>query len=269
MNFGLLSTLLLNYECTFLYIFLTALYPEKNTEEEAFRCPINPAKKHQANINKAALEYASFINYHLALLKVYDGCTDSKRLKKPFFKFIFWVMSKNKKYVLLQSKFEDIAQKTDYSCKELYRLEAEGCNDYDLCSVAMGGVLYEIMAYYLQKHPLENSDSILSFAKHLGMWTYLIDAYDDFEDDQKSGSFNPLNSFRIASNVEDSSQFCLRSGEVMLGLMTANLIILQKNIVLYKHNEIIENIVRYGTRSAMQTIKNKREKRKNDCTCKR
>lgn len=269
MNFGLFSTPLLNYECTFLYIFLTALYPELNTEEETFRCPINPAKKQQAYINRDALEYASFVNYHLALLKVYDGCTDSKWLKKLIFKFIFWIMSRNKKYALLRSKFAEMAQNTDNSCKELYRLEAAGCNDYDLCSAAMGNVLYEIMNFYLQEHPVENIGSILSFAKHLGMWTYLIDAYDDFEDDQKSGSFNPLNAFAVRSGSEASSQLCLRSGEIMLGMMTANLSALHKSIIFYRHNEIIENIVSYGTRSAVQTIKKKRVKKKNDCNCKK
>lgn len=250
-----------------MYIFLTALYPELNTEEETFRCPINPSKKQQAHINRSALEYASFINYHLALLKVYDGCTDSKWLKKLIFTFIFWAMSRNRKYALLRSKFAEIAQKTDDSCKELYRLEAAGCNDYDLCSAAMGNVLYEIMAFYLQEHPVENSGSILSFAKHLGMWTYLIDAYDDFEDDLKSGSFNPLNSFATTSNHRNDSTICLRSGEVMLGMMTLNLLELQKSIVFYRHNEIIENIVCYGTRSAAQIIKNKGVKKKNDCDC--
>lgn len=271
-NFGLLSTPLLNYECTFLYIFLTALYPESNTEEETFRCPINPAQKQHAHINRDALEYASFVNFHLALLKVYDGCTDSKWLKKLIFKFIFWVMSRNRKYALLRSKYAEIAQKTDDCCKELYRLEAAGCNDYDLCSAAMGDVLYEIMDFYLQGHPVENSGSILSFAEHLGMWTYLIDAYDDFEDDQKSGGFNPLNSFAVASDFEERSQLCLRSGEIMLGMMTVNLSALQKSIAFYRHNEILDNIVSYGTRSAVQTIKNKKNKRvkkKNDCNCKK
>lgn len=268
-NFGFFSTTLLNYECTFLYVFLTSLYPRLDTEEETFRCPINPLKKHQVHINRDALEYASFVNYHLVLLKVYDGSTDSKWAKKIIYKFLFWVMSRNRKYAFLRSKYAKITQRTDDSCKELYRLEATGCNDYDSCSVLMGDLLYEIMDFYLQEHPVDNSSPILSFAKHLGMWTYLIDAYDDFEDDQKSGGFNPLNSFAAASDYEEGCQLCLRSGEMMLGMMTVNLSVLQKKIAFYRHDEIIDNIVSYGTRSAVQTIKNRRVQKKGDCDCKK
>lgn len=267
-NLGILSTLFLNYECTFLYIFLTSLYPEQNTDEKTFRCPLNPAKKQQTCINQDALEYASFVNYHLALLKVYDGCIDAKWLKKLIRKLIFWIMSRNKKYVALKNRFAEMAQKTDDYCKELYQLEEADCKDFDLCSMPMGNVLYEIVGFYLKDHPVDNSGFILSFAKHLGMWTYLIDAYDDFEDDQKSGNFNPLNSFAAANGEDSRSQFCLRSGEMMLGMMASNLSVLQKRITFYRHYEIIENIVSYGTRSVVQTIKKKREKKRNGRNCK-
>lgn len=267
-NFGILSTLLLNYECTFLYIFLTAINPSEPTEEEIFQCPLSFWNKKETKISSDALEYASFVNYHLTFLKAYDGCEDSKWLKKAGYKFLFWVMSKNKKYLFLRKKFSGMVKKTDNSCNELYRLEASGCSDYDLCSAAMGNVLYEIMDFYLKEHPAENSEAILLFAKHLGMWTYLIDAYDDFEDDKKAGRFNPLTLFAAASNPEDSSQYCIISGEMMLRMMAANLCSIQRNIAFYRHNEIIENIVSYGTRSAVQRIKNKRMKKKNGAKCK-
>ena len=92
-NFGFWSTSLLNYECTFLYIFLIAIYPEIDSEEEMFRCPINPIKKQHTQINNDVLEYASFVNYHLALLKMYDGSTDSKWFKKLIYKIVYWIMS--------------------------------------------------------------------------------------------------------------------------------------------------------------------------------
>lgn len=234
-----------------------------------FSCPINPIKKQHTQINNDVLEYASFVNYHLALLKMYDGSTDSKWFKKLIYKIVYWIMSRNKKYHLLQNKYAEMTKKTDDFCKELYQLEVSGCTEYDACSTAMGNVLYAIMDHYLQMHPVENSGAILSFARHLGMWTYLIDAYDDFDDDQKRERFNPLNAFTAGADAENSCEIGLRSGEMMLGMMTANLFALQKEINFYHHEEIIENIISYGTRSSVQKIKTRREKARNAYNCRK
>ena len=269
LNLGFWSTLLLNYECTFLYIFLVALYPEIDVETKEFRCPANPIKKQYAQVNSNVLEYVSFVNYHLALLKVYDGVTDSKFVKGLIYRVVFRIMNNNKKYILLRDKYSEMAKTTDELCKDLYRLEIEVCKDFDMCSATMGNVLYEIINFYLQRHPIKKSEAVLEFSKHLGMWTYLIDAYDDYEYDCKHGKFNPLNSFVSENGMEDNSSIGLQSGEMMLGMMTVNLSELHKNIDFYRYEEIIGNIVNHGTRNAVQTIKNKREKKKNDCGCKK
>ena len=101
------------------------------------------------------------------------------------------------------------------------------------------------------------------------MWTYLIDAYDDFDDDQKRERFNPLNAFTVGADAENSCEIGLRSGEMMLGMMTANLFALQKEINFYHHEEIIENIISYGTRSSVQKIKTRREKARNAYNCRK
>lgn len=266
-NFGLLSTVLLNYECTFLYIFLSALYPITELKQESFRCPMNPLRKHKVSINNEALEYASFVNYHLALLKVYDGCVDSKLLKRWIYKITFLIMSQNKKFRRLRSKYEKMAQSTDALCKKLYSLEASNCQDFDLCANLMGDVLYQIMICYLELHPVDNQEVILEFSKHLGMWIYLIDAFDDFEADKKDGNFNPLNSFADGFEPKDAEKGCIRTGEIMLGMMAENLTEFLQGIQFHKDNETIENIVKYGTRAAVRKIKHRRNQKGNECTC--
>lgn len=129
----------------------------------------------------------------------------------------------------------------------------------------MGNVLHEILAFHFRNHPIENEHTLLNFARHLGMWTYLIDAYDDFEDDQKHHRFNPLTHLGMNFCQGNSSYMSLQCGEIMLGMMSINLSALQENITFYRHNEIIENIVNYGTRNAVQTIKKKKEKEKDAC----
>ena len=268
-NFGLLSTVLLNDECTFLYVFLSSLYPITELKPESFRCPMNPIRKHTVSINKDALMYASFVNYHLALLKVYDGCVDSHWLKRGIYKITLLFMFRNRKYKRLYSSFENMAHTTDTLCKKLYCLEAANFQDFDFCANIMGDVLYEIMDCYLGLHPIENQKLILEFSKHLGMWIYLIDAFDDFESDNKSGSFNPLNSFADDFDHKEAEEGCLRTGEIMLGMMTDNLTQFLQGIYFHRHNELIENIVRYGTRHAVRKIKYRRNKKKDERTCNR
>jgi len=60
----------------------------------------------------------------------------------------------------------------------------------------------------------------------------------------------------------------LRAGEVMLGMMTTNLKDLLNSIQIYRHNEVLENIVWFGTQNSVNICKKKKVK-KNDCSCKK
>lgn len=268
-HLGFFSSLLLNYECTFLYVFLKGVSPEGPSQECNFRCSVNPMKKITTEISDDALEYASFVNYHLAVLKAYDGCYDTKGLKKMSYRLFYWLLTQTKRYKRLYLKYQAMAEQTDQLCRDLYVLEKSADVDFDKCSATMGRVLQEIVTVFLQEHPTESQQTILAFAYHLGMWTYLIDAYDDYEKDLAKGSFNPLTLFSSLENSEEADRMCLRSGEVMLGMMTANLSELLKAIEIYKHNEVLENIVWFGTRNAVHMCKKKKVKKKDDCNCKR
>ena len=161
-----------------------------------------------------------------------------------------------------------MADKTEQLCKDLYSLEKDRELDFDLCSGTMGRVLVEIVNGYVMYHPTESQQPVVDFANHLGMWTYLIDAYDDFEKDSKKGSFNPLISFSNDPDTDKANAARLHSGELMLGMMTSNLRVLLKEITLFRYSEIIENIIGFGTLIAVQVCKKKKVK-KNDCYCKK
>ena len=268
-HFGFFSTLLLNYECTFLYVFLNAISKDMVREQQSFRCPVNPLRKSTSKVESSTLEYASFVNYHLAVLKAFDGCTDTRGFKRLAYKVMHWLLAKGKRYRQLRVKYSTMAENTEQLCKELYDLERSNDVDFDRCSATMGSVLKEIVTGFLQEHPTESQQPILAFANHLGMWTYLIDAYDDYEKDLAKDSFNPLTLFSNLENREEADRMCLRSGEVMLGMMTANLSELLKAIEIYKHNEVLENIVWFGTRNAVHMCKKKKVKKKDDCNCKK
>lgn len=211
------------------------------------------------------------MNYHLAVLKAEDGIADSRGIKKVLAKAAFYLLKNTKKYRKLVKKYEKAAFETENYCKQLYALEEAQCNDFDRCAAQMGTLLHTIILCYFEVHPIDQAKATLSFAIHLGMWIYLVDAYDDYDADRKSRKFNPLNSFADNSSPNSEHVSNLEYGELMLQMMSQNLTKQLSEIKLYSHSEIINNIIQYGTQEAIQKIIQRRKK-ENECKhlqCKR
>ena len=255
----------MNYESVFLYIFLEGISNSNEAYDVKFRCPTNPLKKVESRLDKQLLEYASYINYSLVLLKVIDNCRDSKNI---LYKLCLVLLSRNKKYLRLQQKYNHIDVKIRGSYDELYQLEKNNCQDFDECSATMGKVLYEIVEYYLSTENIE-CENAKEFAKHLGMWIYLIDAYDDFEKDIKKQTFNPLYAFKNGCCMDNlNSDFhnsILIYAEVMLRMMIENMNELLIEINVMKHTEIIDNVIKYATVNEVKRIKQKRTEKHKKC----
>ncbi|MGN1348707.1 MAG: DUF5685 family protein [Acutalibacteraceae bacterium] len=263
-NIGLFSSLSLNYESVFLYVFLESLsnHSEKLNQIK-FSCPINPFKKVKSSVIDQLLEYVSYINYLLVLLKLIDNYRDTKKI---IYKFVFNLFSKNKRYQKLQQKYIDIDAKIRLLYDELYKLETNNSQDFDKCSATMGEVLFEIVDYYFKLQNIECEKAKI-FARHLGMYVYLIDAYDDYEKDLKKQTYNPLYALKDLHNYCTDSNANIRSNtsvliyaEVILRMMIKNMYELLEEIHFLNNIDIIDNIIRYSTIYEIMKIKQKRQK---------
>ena len=256
-NLGLFSALLLNYESVFLYLILRASDPEKGDSLADIKCPFNLFGKPKPNeCNKNLLEYVSFINYRLVVLKFKDNCRDSKNI---LFKLIFKLLIKNKKYKKLNDKYHVVSEKMDEQYDNLYHFEKSDDASYDDCSETMGFLLqFVFMYYYTNVASADISQSLFEFGRHLGMWIYLIDAFDDFDKDIKRGKFNPLLLFCAYEN--QSYTKCLKYGEVMLSLMSHNMVSLLDEVKLYSHFDVVYNII-FSTVFDMKMIIKRRNKK--------
>ncbi len=257
-NLGLFSALLLNYESVFLYLMLEASDSEKGDSSADIKCPFNLFGKPKPNeCKKNLLEYVSFINYRLAVLKFKDNCRDSKNI---LFKLILKLLISNKKYKKLNDKYYVVSEKMDEQYDNLYRYEKSDDVSYDDCSETMGMLLqFVFMYYYANVAVADISQSLFEFGRHLGMWVYLIDAFDDFDKDIKHGKFNPLLLFY--ANDNQSYTKCLKSGEVMLSMMSHNIVCLLDEVKLYSHFDIVYNIIFYSTVFDMKMIIKRRNKK--------
>lgn len=192
----------------------------------------------------------------MILLKINDNIHDSDKI---IYRILYKILSRNKQYMVLEEKYKQLVETLNSLYNELYCAENNTNSNFDVCSKPMGEVLFEIVNTYLKTIESNCKKEILSFATHLGIWVYSIDAYDDLEKDFKNNSFNPLFSFATCQENKKYSEVCINSGQMMLGMMNANLLRILDNISLYRHKEIIFNIIKYGTKRSIQLINSRRK----------
>lgn len=253
-NLGYVFSAILNYESVFLYIFLESIILSNEHEKVEFTCSMNPLMRINVEVNTELLEYVSFVNYYLVMLKLKDNYNDEKH---SFNRILLYCLQKNKRYLQKEEKYQEVFRKIEHQYVSLYELENREGSSFDTLAETMGNVLQEIVLFFCDFFDVSTDKGrVKKFCGHLGRWVYLIDAYDDFERDGKRNAFNPLNEFG-----EGSEQVALKSGELMLRMMTCKMVEILKTIPISHNQEMIYNIIEYGTIQALQKAKYKKEKK--------
>ncbi|MGL4773665.1 MAG: DUF5685 family protein, partial [Clostridium sp.] len=189
-EFGEASRFALNYDMTFLSILLDALYKKEN-EKVKSNCITNPFNKKDVIINNKALNYSSSINISLVYHKILDDYNDDSSMTALLLEKFF------KRYKSkLTSNYEEINSLISLNLKALYYLE-ENRNFYSLDEIShpFSNIVGSILRYYpyeLIDDSEDLRDKLYNFGYNLGKWIYLIDAYDDLENDMKKNKFNPI-----------------------------------------------------------------------------
>jgi len=185
-RYGQLPRLTLNYDSTFLAIILSSLSERKN-DIRMERCIAHPVKKRSVIRNSDIIDYASDINIILAYYKLRDDWKDEKSIKSGaaalFLEGIF------KK---IRKKYARKCEIISHRLRELDELEKERCNSMDRAAEPFARLMEEIM-YYPDACTDEKHVSILKWMGYnIGKWIYIIDAYNDLEDDIRKKTYNPF-----------------------------------------------------------------------------
>ena len=176
---GQISRLTLNYDVTFLSVFLHNVAGE-DVEIKRERCAVHWLKRRPVVKFDGITERLASLNVILAYYKLTDDIEDENRGK---FKRIFF-----KRAYKRAAKKEPSLNKivNDRYC-ELSKIEKENCSSLDYAAEPFAMMMKEICREILQE---KGGGAALEFAYNVGKWLYLIDALDDFEKDKKSGSYN-------------------------------------------------------------------------------
>ena len=185
-RYGQIPRLTLNYDSTFLAILLSSISEVEN-DLKMERCIVHPSRKRGVIKNSDIIDYASDINIILAYYKLKDDWRDEKSIKS------------GAAALFLESAFKKIKRKYAEKCeiishrlRELEKLEKECCNSMDRAAEPFARLMEEIMYYPETCKDEKQSDILKWMGYNIGRWIYIIDAYNDLEDDIRKKTYNPF-----------------------------------------------------------------------------
>lgn len=228
-NHGEVSRLSLNYDITFLIVILTALY-KLDSDITYERCIANPLKKKMRIVNEIT-EYAASMNILLSYYKLEDNLYDDNGIKDK----LAYTLYKGK----LKKVYEKYPQKAEYIKQQLgnlRELEKQESKSIDKVSNTFGNLMGEIFVY--KKDEYEQNLRNIGF--NLGKYIYILDAYEDLEEDSKKGRYNPFVDY--IDKKEELKNKVDRLISMSLGMATKNI----EQLNLGFNKSIIDNIIYSG-----------------------
>lgn len=235
-RYGLLSRLSLNYDITFLILFLSAVRPVRE-EEEMSRCIASPLEKKRFFSSEIA-DYAADMNIALTYYNLMDDWNDDHN---P----ISWGEA-----MLFKKGWEKVSGEYPRQCgimrkslEELARMEEEGEPNPDLPAACFGRLMAEL--FVRQEDDL--SFRLRRFGFSLGKFIYILDACMDLKKDLKKERYNPM----IAVSGKDFDDILhALMGEVIFayGLMD-----------LQKDKSLIDHILFSGVFTKYEVFRRRRE----------
>ena len=228
-NHGEISRIGLNYDITFLIVILSAIYkPKTNIFEEV--CLVSPFKRKKKLINDIT-EYAASMNILLTYYKLEDNLLDDKGVKD----ILAYNLYKSK-LKMAHKKYPHKSQIIKDQMKILNELEKNKEYNIDKVSNTFGELMGEIFAYKKDKY----EDDLRRIGFNIGKYIYILDAYEDLNEDYKKGRYNPF--MEYINKREELKIRVDRLISISLGLLASSI----DRLNLQVNRGIIENIVYSG-----------------------
>ena len=228
-NHGEISRLSLNYDITFLIVILTAIYKVKSTITEE-RCIANPLKKKMRIVNEIT-EYAASMNILLSYYKLEDNLYDDNGIKDRLAYGIY----KGK----LKKAYDKYPEKAEYIRKQLSdlrKLENEKSKSIDRVSNTFGNLMGEIFVFKNDEY----EQNLRNIGFNLGKYIYILDAYEDLEEDYEKGRYNPFIDY--IDKKDELKKKVDRLISMSLGIVARNI----ESLNLEFNKSIIDNIIYSG-----------------------
>ena len=202
-EYGRFGQLTLNYDTSFLGFLLTCLYEPEDEKFAQSSCIVHPFSKRPRRRN-VYTQYAADLTILLSWYSMRDNWEDEQQIRGLVMSGLLHGAFKRAK-----ERHPEKAQVIADCLDRLHALEKQDtCNSIcpdseinggpqlprpqpvtvDQAGACFGDLMAELFAYRQD----EWEQPLRQMGFYLGKFIYLLDAYDDLEDDAECGSFNPL-----------------------------------------------------------------------------
>ena len=240
-RYGVTGQISLTYDMTFVILLLSGLY-EPPTRKGTTRCVIHPVRKQPVRKN-AVTEYAADMNVCLAYYKCEDDWKDEKKLLS----FLYGKLLREKEKKAEERWYRKVDRIVSL-LHELSEMEKSEEQDVDRVSGCFGKIMEEIFAY--REDMWEPVLRRMGF--FLGKFIYLMDAYDDVEDDVKKGNYNPFSTRYIMEGFDEEVR-------QMLIMMMAEVCREFEKLPIIKYTDILRNILYSGVWCRFEAVSGNRK----------
>lgn len=180
---GFLARMFLNYDFTFLAMLLDGDKPVA----ERHACPARLWCRKKACACGSGVDAAADAGTILAYWKLRDTVVDGTFWKRMGARILCWLFRKS--YRRAAAKRPDFDRAVRESLEQLQRLEQEGCTSLDRTADTFAKIL---SAAALRSDNPGRDRALEQLLYHVGRWIYLVDAWDDLEEDRQRGGYNPI-----------------------------------------------------------------------------
>lgn len=238
-EYGFSARLGLNYDSVFLALLLSSVTQIPLTCT-AQRCIVSPFKKKPIADTNPCLSYSAGVMVILALLKLEDDVRDEKSVKSLFCLLALW---RARRRVLKQ--YKPLYVQCKEQIKALSRMEQEQCASIDALADTFGTMMQHVFTPDLIED--QNSRRILGHMGYLlGRFIYILDAYEDIEQDKKKHRFNVFLAQQTSPDKE-----ALRN---LLTLTLSNVASSYELLSLTLNKPILDNILYLGLSHVLDNV---------------
>ncbi|MDD2979436.1 MAG: DUF5685 family protein [Hespellia sp.] len=243
-KYGKRGQMTLSYDMTFLLVLLTALY-EPETEDGMCKCIAHPFEKHPTRINEFT-DYVADMNLLLSYYKCEDDWQDEKKHLKHLYAGL--LKSENEK---VRVRYEEKVKRIVDCLDEIFIHEKQGEENID----KMAGYFGEIMGQIFMCREDEWKQSMYKIGFYLGKFIYLMDAYEDIEEDIRKNNYNPFkNTYQEETFETDCRQ--------ILTMMMAECSREFEKLPIIEYVDILRNVLYSGVWTRYEQVRAKRIKEK-------